>query len=141
MSSSSRRPQRHNQAWHNRALGGYFRGSFVSVVDAGGLTRAGERVPRTQSTASQQIRRLEGTFGRSLLHRDAKRVTPTEGGERLLSYARRILALADEARDVVAPPDRGRCCPARNLRGFRRLSSHGDAVGLRPLASGPAARR
>jgi DNA-binding transcriptional LysR family regulator len=78
--------------------------SFVSVVDAGGFTRAGERVHRTQSTVSQQIRRLEELFGRPLLHRDGKRVTPTEEGERLLSYARRILALAAEARDVVARP-------------------------------------
>src|SRR5262247_1478139 len=78
--------------------------SFVSVVDAGGFTRAGERVHRTQSTVSQQIRRLEEVVGRPLLHRDGKRVTPTEEGERLLSYARRILALAAEARDVVARP-------------------------------------
>jgi DNA-binding transcriptional LysR family regulator len=78
--------------------------SFVSVVDTGGFTRAGERVHRTQSTVSQQIRRLEETFGRPLLHRDGKRITPTEGGERLLSYARRLLALAEEARDVVSRP-------------------------------------
>src|SRR5258708_6143592 len=75
--------------------------SFVSVVDAGGFTRAGERVHRTQSTVSQQIRRLEETLGRELLHRNGKQATPTEEGERLLSYARRILALAEEARDVV----------------------------------------
>jgi len=78
--------------------------SFVSVVDAGGFTRAGERVPRTQSIVSQQIRRLEEALGRPLLHRDGKRVTTTEEGERLLSYARRILSLAEEARDVVARP-------------------------------------
>src|SRR6202035_4573530 len=78
--------------------------SFVSVVDAGGFTRAGERVHRTQSTVSQQIKRLEESFGRPLLYRDGKRVTPTEEGERLLSYARRILALADEAREAVARP-------------------------------------
>jgi DNA-binding transcriptional LysR family regulator len=53
---------------------------------------------------SQQIRRLEETLGRPLLHRDGKRVTPTEEGERLLAYARRILALAAEAHDVVARP-------------------------------------
>jgi DNA-binding transcriptional LysR family regulator len=76
--------------------------SFVSVVDAGGFTRAGERVHRTQSTVSQQIRRLEESIGRQLLLRKGKRVSPTEEGERLLGYARRILALADEARDVVA---------------------------------------
>ena len=78
--------------------------SFVSVVDAGGFTRAGERVHRTQSTVSQQIRRLEEDLGQTLLNRDGRAVTPTEAGERLLSYARRLLALAEEARDVVARP-------------------------------------
>src|SRR2546430_3636071 len=79
--------------------------SFVSVVDAGGFTRAGERVHRTQSTVSQQIKRLEDDVGQPLLNRNGKDVTPTEAGERLLSYARRLLALAEEARDVVARPD------------------------------------
>jgi DNA-binding transcriptional LysR family regulator len=78
--------------------------SFVSVVDAGGFTRAGERVHRTQSTVSQQIRRLEEDLGQTLLNRNGKDVTPTEAGERLLSYARRLLSLADEARDVVGQP-------------------------------------
>jgi DNA-binding transcriptional LysR family regulator len=81
--------------------------SFVSVVDAGGFTRAGERVHRTQSTVSQQIKRLEDDIGQPLLNRSGKDVTPTEAGERLLSYARRLLALAEEARDVVARPDHG----------------------------------
>ncbi len=52
--------------------------SFVSVVDAGGFTRAGERVHRTQSTVSQQIKRLEDDVGQPLLEpqrqgRDADR--------------------------------------------------------------------
>ena len=78
--------------------------SFVSVVEAGGFTRAGERVHRTQSTVSQQIRRLEDDIGQPLLIRNGKDVTPTEAGEKLLSYARRLLSLAEEARDVVARP-------------------------------------
>ena len=78
--------------------------SFVSVVDAGGFTRAGERVHRTQSTVSQQIRRLEEDIGQTLLNRNGKDVSLTEPGERLLSYARRLLALAEEARDVVTQP-------------------------------------
>jgi DNA-binding transcriptional LysR family regulator len=78
--------------------------SFVSVIDAGGFTRAGQRVHRTQSTVSQQIKRLEEDVGQLLLIRNGKDVTPTEAGERLLSYARRLLSLADEARDVVAQP-------------------------------------
>ncbi|UQD73779.1 LysR family transcriptional regulator [Bradyrhizobium japonicum] len=79
--------------------------SFVSVVEAGGFTRAGERVHRTQSTVSQQIKRLEEDVGQLLLHRDGKDVRPTEAGERLLSYARRLLTLAEEARDVLREPD------------------------------------
>jgi DNA-binding transcriptional LysR family regulator len=78
--------------------------SFVSVIDAGGFTRAGERVHRTQSTVSQQIKRLEEDFGRTLLNRVGKRVVPTEDGERLLAYARRLLSLAEETRDVLARP-------------------------------------
>jgi DNA-binding transcriptional LysR family regulator len=78
--------------------------SFVSVVDAGGFTRASERVHRTQSTVSQQMKRLEEDIGQTLLDRSGKDVTPTEAGERLLSYARRLLSLAEEARDVVGRP-------------------------------------
>jgi DNA-binding transcriptional LysR family regulator len=78
--------------------------SFVSVVDSGGFTRAGERVHKTQSTVSQQIKRLEEDVGRPLLNRSGKTVVPTEDGERLLSYARRMLSLAEEARDVLARP-------------------------------------
>jgi DNA-binding transcriptional LysR family regulator len=80
--------------------------SFVSVVDAGSFTRAGERVHRTQSTVSQQIKRLEDDLGQPLLNRTGKDVTPTEAGERLLSYARRLLSLAEEARDVLAGPSK-----------------------------------
>lgn len=81
--------------------------SFVSVVDAGGFTRAGERVNRTQSTVSQQMRKLEETVGRPLLKRQraGKGVVPTEEGEILLTYARRLLAIATEAQDVLFRPD------------------------------------
>jgi DNA-binding transcriptional LysR family regulator len=96
--------------------------SFVSVVDAGGFTRAGERVHRTQSTVSQQIKRLEEVVGQSLLIRSGKDVTPTEAGERLLSYARRLLSLEQEARDVIARPDH---------QGVVRLGLNEDFAALR----------
>src|SRR5262249_41879035 len=78
--------------------------SFLSVVDTGGFTRAGERVHRTQETVSHQSRRLEESLGYPLLHRHGKQAAPTEQGERLVSYARRLLALEQEARDVLARP-------------------------------------
>ncbi|OZI82790.1 MULTISPECIES: LysR substrate-binding domain-containing protein [Bordetella] len=76
--------------------------SFVSVVDAGGFTRAGERVHRTQSTVSQQIRKLEDALGCALFVREGRRVQLTEDGERLLGYARRMLALSSEIRETVS---------------------------------------
>lgn len=76
--------------------------SFVSVVDAGGFTRAGERVHRTQSTVSQQIRKLESDLGCALFRRMGRQVDLTEDGERLLGYARRMLALSTEIRETVS---------------------------------------
>jgi DNA-binding transcriptional LysR family regulator len=75
--------------------------SFVSVVDAGGFTRASERVHRTQSTVSQQIRKLEEKLGCALFRREGRRAVLTEDGERLMGYARRILALSSELHDTV----------------------------------------
>lgn len=76
--------------------------AFVSVVDAGGFTRAGERVHRTQSTVSQQIRRLEDQLGQQLLVRKGRAVSLTAEGEVLLGYARRILALNAEAQTALS---------------------------------------
>lgn len=80
--------------------------TFAAVVDAGGFTRAAERVCLTQSTVSQQVRKLEANFGRVLLLRDKSSggVRTTEEGELLLSYARRLLAMADEAMEVMREP-------------------------------------
>lgn len=80
--------------------------AFAAVVDAHGFTRASERLSLTQSTVSQQIRRLEDSTGRVLLTRDRTGgVRPTEAGEVLLGYARRILALSAEAQEALRAPD------------------------------------
>lgn len=76
--------------------------AFVSVVDAGGFTRAGERVHRTQSTVSQQIRRLEEQLGQQLLDRKGRSLGLTAEGEVLLGYARRILSLNAEAQAALS---------------------------------------
>ncbi|OYU09464.1 MAG: LysR family transcriptional regulator [Pseudomonas sp. PGPPP1] len=77
--------------------------TLVCVVDEGSFTRAAERVHRTQSTVSQQIRKLEDSVGQVLLVRDrsGQHVSPTEQGELLTQYARRLLSLSREARDAL----------------------------------------
>ena len=80
--------------------------TYAAVVDSGGFTKAAERVHLTQSTVSQQIKKLEGNFGTLLLRRDKSTGTieTTEAGELLLSYARRLLATAEEAAEVMRKP-------------------------------------
>lgn len=78
--------------------------TFVCVVDEGSFTRAAERVHRTQSTVSQQVRKLEELVGHTLLLRDrtGQNVSVTEHGELLIHYARRLLALSSEAVEALA---------------------------------------
>lgn len=80
--------------------------SFVAVVETGGFTRAAERVHLTQSTISQQIKRLEDSVGHSLLvrERSAGGVQLTEEGEVLLGYARRLLSISAEAEAALRQP-------------------------------------
>ena len=71
--------------------------TLAAVIEAGSLTAAAPRVFLSQSSVSEQIRKLEERAGQSLLTRSKAGVLPTEAGTRLLTYARRILALSDEA--------------------------------------------
>jgi DNA-binding transcriptional LysR family regulator len=47
--------------------------TFVAIVDNGGFTRAAERVGRTQSTVSLQIKKLEEGLGRRVFEREPGR--------------------------------------------------------------------
>lgn len=71
--------------------------AFVTVVDAGTFTAASRLLNSTQSTVSQKVLRLEEATGQRLLDRGRRKVLPTEAGGQLLGYARRMLALNDEA--------------------------------------------
>ncbi len=75
--------------------------SFVAIVETGSFTRAGERMYLTQSTISQQMRRLEQQLGCPLLDRSGRQVVTTAQGETLLGLARRILGLLAQAGDRV----------------------------------------
>ncbi|MBN8957312.1 MAG: LysR family transcriptional regulator [Rhizobiales bacterium] len=78
--------------------------AFTAIVDAGSFTLAAERLNMTQSTISQQLARLEEAAGSTLIDRAARPVEPTTAGERLLGYARRILALQQEATSALGDP-------------------------------------
>ena len=76
--------------------------TFVTVVELKGFTKAGGALGRTQSTISMQIRHLEEIAGQPLLDRSPQHLALTRRGEEFLGYARRIVALHDEALGVLA---------------------------------------
>ncbi len=79
--------------------------TFVQVAKLGSFSRAGQKVFRSQSAVSAQIRQLEQAYGLRLLDRSAKSVQLTPAGEVLYDYALRLLRLRDESLQAVA--DRG----------------------------------
>ena len=78
--------------------------AFVAVADCGGFHRAAERLNLTQSTISQQIKRLELETKRPLFRRTTRSVALTDDGEMLLGDARRLLQLEEAARHRLAAP-------------------------------------
>jgi DNA-binding transcriptional LysR family regulator len=78
--------------------------SFVAVAQTKSFSRAAERVHLSQSTVSQQIRRLEDLVGKSLFERDTRTVTLTRDGDALQNYAARILDLMSEAVEHFRAP-------------------------------------
>jgi DNA-binding transcriptional LysR family regulator len=71
---------------------------FHAVIEAGGFSRAAERLDLSQSAVSQAIANLEHRLGTGLLHRRSP-PQPTEAGIRLLRYAETVL---NEERETLA---------------------------------------
>ncbi len=95
--------------------------SFVTIAELRSFTPRAAALFRSQSTVSAQIRRLEELAGQSLLQRSPHEVSLTHAGEQFLGYARRIVALHDEALDVIN---------ARQVSGRVRLAVMDDYATL-----------
>src|SRR3981081_1476112 len=92
--------------------------TFVFVAKLKSFSRAGQKVFRSQSAVSAQIRQLEQAYKARLLDRSAKSVELTPAGEVLFEYAEKLLRLRDESVQVV--PDRGGA--GRTRGGFGAIS-------------------
>ena len=71
--------------------------TFVTGHDLGTFAAAAERLGRSQSAISLQLRKLEAQTGETLLRKDGRGLALTPAGEIMLSYARRLIDLNDEA--------------------------------------------
>jgi LysR family transcriptional regulator, low CO2-responsive transcriptional regulator len=79
--------------------------TFMQVAKLGSFSRAGQKVFRSQSAVSAQIRQLEQEYGDKLLDRSGKDVRLTPAGRVLFNYAERLIHLRDES--LLAVADQG----------------------------------
>lgn len=91
--------------------------SFVAGIDAGSFMLAADRLGRSTSAISAQLKKLEEQTGSELVRRAGRGLTLTDNGELLLSYARRLLSLNDEAVSALKGPE---------LEGWVRLGIQED---------------
>lgn len=71
--------------------------SFIAFVDTGSFTRAAKQTFRTQSAISMQMKRLEEEAGHALFVKEGRNLGLSVQGQQLVSYARRLVSLHDEA--------------------------------------------
>ena len=74
---------------------------FLAVARVGRLTVAARRLGADHATVSRRITALEDALKAKLFERRPQGYALTEHGERLLSNARRIVALIDDGRLLV----------------------------------------
>lgn len=70
--------------------------TFIAIAESGSFTRAAEQVFKTQSAVSMQMRRLEERIGQQIFVKDGRVNRLSDDGQKLLSYARKLLKLNDE---------------------------------------------
>jgi DNA-binding transcriptional LysR family regulator len=75
--------------------------SFATGVELGSFAQAAERLHRSTSAVSAQLKKLERQAGAPLLRKAGRGMMLTETGEVMLGYARRLLELNDEAAAAI----------------------------------------
>jgi DNA-binding transcriptional LysR family regulator len=80
----------------------------LAVEREGSFGRAASALMMTQPAVSERVRHLERVVGRRLFERTTRGAVPTVGGAALVPYARRCLALADQAVEAARQADGSR---------------------------------
>ena len=80
---------------------------LVDIVDAGGLSRAAEKLKVSRANVSHRLQQLEKAVGVQLIRRTTRRIEPTEIGLTLYRHGKHIrdeLLAAEEAVATLARP-------------------------------------
>jgi len=121
---------------------------FIAIADNRSFRQASEKLNRSQSAVSMQIKQLEEQIGAALFHRTTRRVELTAEGLKLLTFARRALGEWEnglreirEAVDIQRGTLTFACIPTiaatilpRALRAFQ-ANYPGISIQLRELAA------
>jgi len=75
--------------------------TFLVISETSNFSVAAQRIGRTQSAVSAQIKRLEETIGETLFDRNARGAVLTRAGNQLLPYAQRVIELLNEAAATI----------------------------------------
>ncbi len=75
---------------------------FKAVAEEGSITAAADKLHRVPSNISTRIKQLEEELGVSLFQREKLRLYISDAGRTFLEYSRRILDLAEEAKQSVS---------------------------------------
>jgi DNA-binding transcriptional LysR family regulator len=75
--------------------------TFVTGMELGSFAKAADRLGRSTSAVSAQLKKLEDLVEEPLFRKAGRGLALTEKGETMLAYARRMLELNDEAAAAV----------------------------------------
>ncbi|MDC9835357.1 LysR substrate-binding domain-containing protein [Rhizobium binxianense] len=75
--------------------------TFSTGMDLGNFAKAAERLGRSTSAVSAQLKKLEEQAGTPIFRKAGRGLALTDAGETMLGYARRLLELNDEAAAAV----------------------------------------
>lgn len=81
---------------------------FIAVYEAKNFAQAAVTLHTVQSNVSAHIRKLEEFLGVELFERHRRGALPTDKGEQLYGYAKKVIGLLEEASDSVRPKERAR---------------------------------
>lgn len=105
--------------------------SFVTGVELGSFAKAAQKLARSTSAISAQLKKLEAQAGSPLFKKAGRRLALTDTGEVLLNYSRRLLSLNDETITAVSE---------LKLKGWVRLGLQEDLGSFLPTVLGRFAR-
>ena len=77
---------------------------FVTVVDAGSLSAAADKLDLSRPVVTRYVAELEQWTGARLLHRTTRRLSLTAAGEELLPRCRQVLELTGDMQAAVRHP-------------------------------------